>query len=129
MITLNGVSLPTALWWEDEFTYSATKQTRTDTPSGNVILQRGKMLEGKPITLTGKSTTTWLTRAVLLDIVALFKLTDPLTLNYRGTEYLVKVALNESGYFVATPLKQDRDTLEDDGMYYIETLKLIEVLD
>lgn len=127
MITLNGISLPTALWW-DEFNYSAIKQSKTETPSGHVILQRGAMLEGRPIELTGSATTTWLTRSELQSIVALFNDPEPLTLSYRGTTYTVKVALHESDYFVAKPLRQNRDALSASGMYYIETLKLIEVL-
>lgn len=127
MITLNGVSLPTALWW-DEFNYNPIKQNKTETPSGHVILQRGTMLEGRPIELTGSATTTWIKRSGLAAIVALFSSPDPLTLSYRGTEHTVKVALHESDYFIAKPLRQNRDALSDDGTYYIEKLKLIEVL-
>lgn len=127
MITLNGLNLPAALWW-DEFDYSPIKQKYKITPSGHVVLMRGKMKEGRPIHLKGGINKTWIKRSQLQAVMELFKLDEALTLNYRGTEYNVKVAFHESDFFKAPPVIVNKTATEDDGMYYIETLKLIEVL-
>lgn len=127
-MTLNGIHLPEGLVWRD-LDYCAIKQDAKQSITGRTILSRGREKDGRPITLTGTEQTAWLTRAQAVALSALRTELERLTLVVNGTTFMVRFALHESDHFVVKPLWPDAPADQDSDPYYVETIKLIEVLD
>lgn len=128
MMTLNGIALPDGLVWRD-LDYCAIKQDAKKSITGRTLLLRGREKDGRPITLTGTEQTAWLTRAQAVALSGLRTELDRLTFVVNGATYMVRFALHESDHFVVKPLWPDAPADQESDMYYIETIKLIEVLE
>ena len=125
-ITLNGVALPSGLVWHD-LGYTRIKQKIHESVTGHIVIQRGAMQEGRPITLTG-SNKAWLTRTELEAISVLRTELDALTLNYHGTEYQVKFKLGDADHFKYEGVFADIRSDEPDTKCILKQLKLFEVI-
>jgi hypothetical protein len=128
MITLNNITLPEGLRWESNLSYCAIKQESQTSITGRLILSRGKMKEGRPISLTGNGNA-WLTLAEANQISALRLSPELMEFNYHGLVYNVRWDYGDADHFICTPLFDNADAESDDDKYTLETLKLIEVLD
>lgn len=84
--SVTSVTLPDALNWVDEYTYSPVQQTHTYTTTGALLIEEATRQAGRPITLEGATDRTWCTRA-LVDQLHTWARTPStvLTLTLRGT--------------------------------------------
>lgn len=61
-ITLDGLTLPDDLDWQDEFDWAPVAQTQTTTLTGSIIVEENAIPEGRPITLVAGDDFAWATR-------------------------------------------------------------------
>ena len=73
-MTLDGIELPDDLLWVDEFDWSPVAQDIDRSLTGALMVQEQAKLFGRPITLTGGNEAGWVTRATVLELMALAKL-------------------------------------------------------
>ena len=128
MILLDGITLPSGLRWEADLDYCAIKQEAKPSITGRLILNRGKMQDGRPIVLVGNESA-WLTLAEVKTLSETRLTPAMMALNYHGSLYNVRWDYGQADHFVAKPLHENADAESDDDIYTIETLKLIEVLE
>ncbi|MDN2661852.1 hypothetical protein OW492_00505 [Psychromonas sp. 14N.309.X.WAT.B.A12] len=128
MISLNAIELPSGLRWQSDFNYCPIKQESKTSITGRVILNRGKMFDGRPVVLVGNGNA-WLTLAEVKTISSLRLTPAVMELNYHGTTYNVRWDYGDESHFVATPLFDKSDAENDGDQYTLETIKLIEVLE
>lgn len=124
-ITLDSVNLPVDLTWTDEFDWSPILQSKNYTLTGALVIESGKMLAGRPITLTGDQNSAWASRATVKSLYALLA-TDPtmtLTLNDART-FSVKFN-HDSGPIQSKPIIDYNNPADSD--VYALTLKFITV--
>jgi len=96
MITLThtesatSITLPDALNWVDEYTWSPVQQSQTYTTTGALLIEEAVKQAGRPITLEGAADTTWQTRADL-DLLHTWAQTPAivLLLTLRGVQHSV----------------------------------------
>ena len=127
MITLDGLPLPKGLFFRDDIAYTSIKQKNIESTTGKTIILRGTVIDGRPIVLTGTSTSNTLTRLQLKEIASKRGALDPMDLVINGTTYTVHFDLSQSDHFVALPLWGDTTATDDDSPYYIQQLKFIEI--
>ncbi len=128
MITLEGLTLPRGLKW-DSLGYCAIKQKGKDSLTGRHILQRGRMAEGRPITLVGNEQTTWLLRHEGDSLSALRLIDRPLNLVYHGQTFKVRFDLGSDDHFVIKALWGEALSSDPNEQCYVEQIKLIEVIE
>lgn len=128
MITLNDIELPDGLVWPGQTDYCAIKQQNEPSITGVMILSRGRMQDGRPITLVGNGNA-WTTKKVAIEIGETRINPALLSLNYNGKTFKVRWDYSQSDHFVAKHLHDNDDEQTDDTPFIIETIKLIEVLD
>jgi len=127
MITLDGLALPAGLFFRDEIAYTPIKQTNIVTTTGKTLIMRGTLIDGRPITITGTSTSNLIYRVDLKILAAKRGSIDPMDLVINGVTYKVKFDLSSTEHFVAKPLWSGTVALSDDSPFYIEKLMFIEV--
>lgn len=64
--TNETIELPFDMQWDDEFSYSPVQQTVTYSITGAMLVEESTKQAGRPITLSGKTDGTWLSRADVL---------------------------------------------------------------
>lgn len=124
MITLDGITLPSDLEWQDEFAWSPVQQASERSLSGKLSIEEATKIKGRPITLFGGPNAAWTTRAT---ITALFnKLTagHRMVLNYHGTNYNV-VWRHGDTPIEAAPVARKRNP--DSDHKYTLIVRLMEV--
>lgn len=121
------VTLPDALNWTDEYTWSPVQQTKTRTTTGTLLIEEALMKSGRPITLEGSEDRTWCTRA-LVDQLRAWAATPGivLELTLRG------VARNttfdhEKGALQGLPVIFYADGSIESTDLYVPTLRLLEL--
>lgn len=121
------VTLPDALNWTDEYTWSPVQQTKTRTTTGTLLIEEALMKSGRPITLEGSEDRTWCTRA-LVDQLRAWAVTPGivLELTLRG------VARNttfdhEKGALQGLPVIFYADGSIESTDLYVPTLRLLEL--
>ncbi len=129
MATLNGIKLPVNLVWGDRFDYSAIKQTVSTSVTGRVVIQRGRMLDGRPITLTSHNRSAWLKQSDAVAIGALRLLDAPLTLVYGADVFKVRFRLSENDHFTVRSVLDGCPVDDPDALCYIDKIALIEVIE
>ena len=72
-MTLDGIELPDDLLWVDEFDWNPVAQAIDRSLTGALMVQEQAKLFGRPITLTGGNEAGWVTRATVLELMALVK--------------------------------------------------------
>lgn len=70
MITLDELTLPDDLWWEDETDWTPVEQTVEYSVAGALLIDLATKLAGRPITLVGDESTAWIARATALALQA-----------------------------------------------------------
>lgn len=84
------LSLPTDLFWVDEFGWSGVSQETARSTTGALLVDVATRTAGRPITLQGEGNTAWITRANLKTLLAWTKLPGQIfTLNLRGEIFSV----------------------------------------
>lgn len=120
------VTLPTALYWEDEFSWTPVEQSLTRTVTGAVVLQVGERVAGRPITLRPEDDrSAWMRRTVLDQLSAWAAVKGrQMTLMLRGVPRTV-IFRHENGALESQPVVHYDDTHPDDP--YRVTVRLTEV--
>jgi hypothetical protein len=121
MMTLNLLQLPDDLFWHDEFSWSAVRQSSDLTLTGALIVEEAAQQAGRPITLIDG----WASRAVVEQLYLLVQQPGQVhTLVMGGQTYTVMFRHSE-GALTATPLLPVTDPAPTDP--YLITLRLMVV--
>ncbi|MCF2909993.1 hypothetical protein L1285_16860 [Pseudoalteromonas sp. DL2-H2.2] len=118
MNTLEGIQLPSLQWHHTD--YCAISQKVTASITGHRVIQRGRMAEGRPITLDGAADRSWLSLERVNQLSELRYQDNALRLVFNGAEYKVKFALDQADHLVIRKVMGET--------YFVERIKLIEVL-
>lgn len=121
------VTLPDALSWTDEYTWSPVEQTKTYTTTGALLIEEGVKQAGRPITLEGSEDRTWCTRA-LMDTLHAWVATSAivLTLTLRGVARSVTLD-HEKGALQGFPVLFFEDGSIESTDFYVPTLRFLEL--
>jgi len=122
-LTLDAITLPSDLLWNDEYAYTPVKQTISTAVDGSLIVEAAAALAGRPITLAGGDDTAWCSRATLEALR--LKQAQPglvMTLNVFSVPH--SVLFVQPG-ITAKPIVDFSNP--DSGDWYAVTLKFIEV--
>lgn len=129
-ITLDGISLPEHLFWEDEFDFSPVAQAQERAITGALHVHEAAKIKGRPITLSGGSEYGWgVTRVVIEQLQAKFAaVNSPMSLNYNGATFTV-LWNRDGGSEQAMSVEPlwGRRQFEADEAYIINALRFIEV--
>ena len=91
-ITLDTIVLPNDLIWVNEFEpWNVSIHTEWSL-AGALLLQDGKKLKGRPITLQGGANAAWCDRSTLEAIKALYEQRKVMTLVYGSQTFQVRFA-------------------------------------
>lgn len=124
-ISLNGLSLPADLEWQDEFDFTPVRQHQELTLTGALVIEEAKQIKGRPITLVGGPNACWVPRSTIEALYALAQAAgQTLTLNYHGATYTV-VWRHQDGPILAKPVLRVMNPGPDHK--YTLTLRLMEV--
>jgi hypothetical protein len=121
------VTLPDALNWADEYTWSPVQQTKTYTTTGALLIEEATRQAGRPITLEGAEDRTWCTRALVEQLRAWAATsTVVLTLTLRGVARSVTFD-HERGALQGLPVLFYADGSIESTDYYVPTIRLLEI--
>ena len=122
-----SVTLPDALNWTDEYTWSPVQQSKTYTTTGALLIEEGVRQSGRPITLEGSADYTWCTRA-LVDQLHAWAQTPAitLTLTLRGIARTVAFD-HEKGALQGLPVMFFQDDSIASTDWYVPTLRFLEL--
>ena len=121
------VTLPDALSWTDEYTWSAVEQTKTYTTTGALIIEEGVKQAGRPITLEGSEDHTWCTRDVVDQLHTWANTASlVLTLTLRGVAHSVTFD-RERGALQGLPVLFYADGAIEATDWYVPTLRFLEL--
>ena len=99
------VNLPDDLFWSDQHSWSPVSQAVATSITGAAIIDVGTKTAGRPITLTGDETHSWMTYEVVSQLKIWAALPDQqLSLSIRGTNYSVIFRHHEPPALELTPV-------------------------
>lgn len=121
------VTLPDALNWVDEYSWSPVVQAKTYTTTGALLIEEATRQAGRPITLEGEADRTWCTRALVEQLRAWAASPGTvLSLTLRGVPRAVAFD-HERGALQGLPVQFFADGAIASDDYYVPTLRLIEL--
>ena len=127
--TSETVQLEDGFLWSDEFDWKPIEQNQERALNGSLIIQEGKKLSGRPITLTADTNMAWLKRHIVSQLKDWSALQDEqftLVFEYPHDNRQFNVIFNHADTAMeAKPVKDIPTVSEDD--YYRVTLKFLEV--
>ena len=123
-ITLDELTLPEDLYWQDEFDWSPVAQSITHTLTGSLIVEESASSDGREITLVSGDTFGWATHALVSQLKDKESQVNPvMTLSINGEAKTVIWRRDPIGVEVK-PLIQMIDP--DDHDFYLLTLRFTE---
>lgn len=126
-VTLQGVTLPEDITWEDEFAGWGVGQVITPTLTTALVVEEVAQVAGRPFTLqTGDDA--WVERSVVLALDSLAKTAldnTTLTLNWHGASYDVVFDRSSGGAVEAQEIFPLSGADVDGTHIYALTLRLI----
>ncbi len=125
-IILDGIPLPADLEWQDEYSQSLVKSTSRHGMTGALIIQQGLAQSGRPMTLFGGPSGSWIKKSTL-DLLRA-KVETPsleMTLDYKGTSMQVMFSRDTQSPVNARTVSRTQDN--DGDPLYTVIIKLIEV--
>ncbi|NWK73793.1 hypothetical protein HYG93_05705 [Acinetobacter sp. SwsAc6] len=129
--TSETVPLEDGFLWSDEFDWKPIEQKQERAINGALIIQEGKKLTGRPITLVPPvQGMGWIKRSSLQKILEWASTQEQFTLRFEWPhdQRQFNVIFNhEAGAIEAKPTKEHPTVSEDD--YYIVTMRFTEVSD
>lgn len=121
------LTLPNALNWTDEYTWSPVQQSKAYTTTGALLIEEGTKQAGRPITLEGGQDRTWCTRTLVDQLHTWAQTTGiVLTLTLRGVNHTVTFD-HERGALQGLPVLFYQDASIGSDDWYIPTLRFIEL--
>lgn len=126
-ITLDAISLPEDMVWEDELTdWDSVEQTITYSLTGALILQHGTRQAGRPITLSLPREHGLCDRALVLQLNTLASANNSHTLTlHDGRTFAVRWRRDDGRAVEATPIVDVADPTA--AFQYALTLRFIEM--
>ncbi len=127
MITLDGVNLPSDLFWADEFSWSPVQDVTQYSLAGSLLVGESKKLAGRPITLEGGPDRAWVPRSTVLTLQTMAK-TMGRTMALKladGREFTVRFRQESTGPVSAIQVAEIYPP--EDGDYYYITLRLMAI--
>ena len=129
--TSETVPLEDGFLWSDEFDWKPLEQKQERAINGALIIQEGKKLTGRPITLVSPvQGMGWIKRSSLQKILEWSAIQEQCTLRFEWPhdQRQFNVIFNhEAGAIEAKPTKEHPTVSEDD--YYVVTMRFTEVSD
>ena len=121
------LTLPDALNWSDEYTWSAVQQAKTYTTTGALLIEEGTKQAGRPITLEGTINSTWVARSQL-DQLRTWAQTPgiALTITLRDISHTVTFD-HEKGALQGLPVMFYADSAIATDDWYYPTIRFIEL--
>ncbi len=121
------LDLSDRLAWTDEFGWSPVEQSTEYSTTGALLVDVATKQAGRPITLEGKETATWISRATCLAIEAWAKLPGAqFELVLRGLPRVVMFDQARTG-FEAAPLHKLLDGQESPEQIFLPTFRFLEL--
>jgi hypothetical protein len=125
-ITLDTVTLPEDLVWEDEFSWTPVEQASDYTLGGALVVETAARLAGRPVTLAGAEDQGWITRTTLEALYALAQAPSTgLALTLADGRSLTVVFRHGGPAIEARPVVRVSPPAVD--AQYIVTVRLLEV--
>lgn len=120
-----SITLPDALSWADEYSWSPIEQTKSYTTTGALLIEEAVRQAGRPFTLEGTEDRTWCTRALVEQLRA-WAATPLIVLRLvlRGATYNVTFD-HERGALLGLPVLFYADSAIDADDFYVPTVRLI----
>ncbi len=120
------IILPPDTLWRDETDWSPVQQSVEHSVTGALLVDAATMLAGRPITLGGDETASWLARATILTLLAWAAVAgQTLTLNYHGRLFTVLWRHQEAPALETSAVIEQVPPADADWYYF--TLKLMAV--
>lgn len=121
------LTLPDALSWTDEYTWSPIEQSQTYTTTGALLIEEHVKQAGKPFTLEGGIDSTWCTRT-LVNTLHAWAATPGIvmTLVLRGVTHGVTFD-HTKGALQGLPVMFYADGSIEAVDFYVPTIRLIKV--
>jgi hypothetical protein len=121
------ITLPAGLWWQDQFTWRAVRQSKTRTLTGGLIVQSGVLAGGRPVTLAPIDPVSALISRADLDLVAAWADMPELrlTLVWLGQTLSVRWAYDAGPAFEARPIWPGE--VDQAGDLFVPTFRLTTV--
>lgn len=121
-ITLDELTLPDDLNWQDEFDWAPVAQTQTPTLSGSILVEENTVPEGRPITLAAGDGFAWATRALVKQLKTKeAAINTPMTLAINDALSFTVIWRRDPVGVEAKQLIQIADPV--DGDWYLLTLR------
>jgi len=121
------VTLPDALNWSDEYSWSPVEQSLTYTTTGALLIEEATKQAGRPITLEGAMDATWCTRALVDQLHAWAQTAGiVLTLTLRGIARSVTFD-HSAEALQGLPVLFYQDGSISSTDFYVPTLRFIEL--
>ena len=122
-VTLDAITLPADLLWNDEYAYTPVKQTISTAVDGSLIVEAAAAQAGRPITLAGGDDYAWCSRATL-EALRLKQAQPGLVMTLTVLSVPHSVLFVQPG-ITAKPIQDFSNPANGD--WYAVTLKFIEV--
>ncbi|EKD35978.1 MAG: hypothetical protein ACD_75C01697G0002 [uncultured bacterium] len=127
MNTLDELTLPADVWWEDETDWTPVEQSVEYSTTGALLVDLATKQAGRPITLVGDESTGWITRATALALQALAAVPGKqMTLVIHGQTFTVMFRHEEKKALDVVPVVRITPPADDD-FYILQALKLMAV--
>ena len=124
-ITLDDLTLPDDLYWQDEFDWSPVSQSITPTITGALIVEENVFYEGREITLVSGDTFGWAPHSLVSQLRSKESQINPvMTLGINGETRTV-IWRRDPIAVEVKPLIQMVDP--DDHDFYLLTLRFTEM--
>jgi len=120
------VTLPDGLVWADELTWIATQYQTEYSIAGALVVDMGTRLAGRPITMTGTETTTWISRADLETLREMASQPGAVcTLTLGAAQHQVMFRLQDEAIEAAPVIAWSE--MDGDDWYALTALRLMSV--
>jgi hypothetical protein len=120
------VTLPDDILWRDELDWSPVDQSVEYLLSGSLDIQVGTRLAGRPITLGGDESSSWMARGTILALLDWAVVAgQQLTLDYHGRSFAVIFRHQDAPAVDAKAVVEQVPPADED--WYWVTLKFMEV--
>jgi hypothetical protein len=126
-MTLDSITLPDDLLWINEFGWNPVEQAMDRSLTGGLLIQEQSKSYGRPIELSGGEEAAWVTRSVVVNLLALSHIANKvMTLTLPDLRQYSVIFDRSSG----SPIEARQilpDAYPGDDHYYSLTIRLLTV--
>jgi len=120
-ISLDGITLPGDLVWEDRYSWSKHAHNESRGLTGSLIIEDSVKISGRHFTLAGGSNFAWISKAMMDQLKAKEQADPPvdMTLHLDGVDYTVRWR-QDAVAFTASPTVPNSSKFNNVAMRFIE---------